>query len=127
VSAAANTARAGRAFVLGLFMCLACLARPAAALAGIDDQPPAVEGPWIIEVGPDVAVVVDEQGRVGIVGDAEQRVRDCKVNPGCTVYWDDGVGLAVIPDQSPAPASPAPTSPAAAPSAAASVGGAAPR
>jgi hypothetical protein len=106
------------AFLLALLAFVALLTLPVSAAAGIDDPPPAFDGPWIIEVGPEIAVIVDGQGSVAMVGEAQQRVQTCEATAGCGAFWEDGVGTVVIVDQSPAPASP--------PSAAASKG-AAPR
>ena len=90
------------AFLAGVV--LSALASPASA--GIDDPPPAFEGPWIVEVGPDLAVIVAGEGNVTMAGDAEQRLATCQATAGCRALWDDGVGTVVIIDQSPAPASP---------------------
>lgn len=101
---AATISRTARwAFAVAL---AAFVARPAPATGGIDDPPPGFEGPWIIEVGPEVAVIVDGQGSVAMMGEAPQRVQACEATAGCSAFWEDGLGAVVIVNQSPAPASP---------------------
>jgi hypothetical protein len=99
---------------------LALAALPARAFA-VDDQPFVIDGPWIIEVGPEITVIADPGGDA-IVGDAASISPACVTTDGCTAVWDEGVGAVIIVDQSP----PVPASPAA-PSSAASALGAVPR
>jgi hypothetical protein len=102
---------------------LALVASAAPAAAGVDDQPFAMDGPWIIEVGPEIAVIPEAQASFVIVSDAVGSARACGATRGCTAVVDEEVGAVVIVDQS--AASPAPASPAA--SAAPSGLGAVPR
>lgn len=74
---------------------LALVAVPAAAARG-DEQPPAVDGPWIVGADAEVTVIVDEQGNVVLTGEAAERVHRCEVTPACWAFWDDGIGAAVI-------------------------------
>jgi hypothetical protein len=115
-------AKRGRRWCAIALVALALAAIPAPATSGIDDQPPAVEGPWIIEVGPEIAVIPEPGASFAII-DAGGSARACEATVGCAAILDEGVGAVVIVDQSPVsvvPASPAP-------SAAASEAGAAPR
>ena len=83
------------AFAALALVALALLAVPAAAARG-DDEPPVVEGPWIVGAEAEITVIVDEQGNVVMTGEAAERVRRCEVTPACWAFWDDGIGAAVI-------------------------------
>ena len=84
------------------FVLLALAASATPAAAGVDDQPFAVDGPWIIEVGPEVAVIPEAQWSFVLVRDAVGSAGACEETRGCTAVVDDEVGAVVIVDQSPA-------------------------
>jgi hypothetical protein len=75
---------------------LALAAFPAAAARADDEAAPAVEGPWIVGTVADMTIIVDDQGNVIMTGDAPERVQRCAPAAGCSAFWDDGIGAAVI-------------------------------
>ena len=89
----ARSRRWGRVLALAA---LALVALPAAAARADDETAPAVEGPWIVGADADTTIIVDDQGNVIMTGDAPERVERCDFVAGCSAFFEDGVGAAVI-------------------------------
>jgi hypothetical protein len=89
--------RWGRERVLALALApLALVAVPAAAVRADDETAPAVEGPWVVGAEADTTIIMDDRGNVIMTGDAPEQVQRCVSAAGCSAFWDDGIGAALI-------------------------------